>query len=452
MSLGAQILVVDDTQSFRFMVKGYLDDAGYKTTCVAGGAEALAALEQTPFDLVLSDMVMPEMDGLDLLHQIRSRYPQLPFVLVTGHGSVDSAVATMKDGADDYLLKPLNWEELLIVVERLLEHARLRVNYERMVNSEREQYSFQNITSISSVMGGPLAAARQVAASPRTTIAIYGESGVGKEVLARAIHVATGQNLTNFVAVNCAAIPETLLESEMFGHVKGAFTGADRDRGGKCNRAQGGTLFLDEIGDMPLLLQPKLLRLLEERIYEQVGSDRLISADFRVIVATHRSLDQCCDQGSFRRDLYHRLNVFPITIPPLRERREDIPRLTESFLDTFRQHQGKPQPGLSQAALSQLLTYDWPGNVRELRNLLEYASIISNGNLIQPEHLRLQKRDESCDKVLDHGHISLFFNFSPEEFSLDAVNRQVMEWALAQCNNNKSSAARLLKASRKLFY
>ncbi|WP_027389214.1 sigma-54-dependent transcriptional regulator [Chrysiogenes arsenatis] len=452
MNLASRILVVDDTQSFRFIVKAFLDDAGYQATCAAGGAEALAALEQTSFDLVLSDMVMPEMDGLDLLHQIRRRYPLLPFVLITAHGSVDNAVAAMKDGADDYLLKPLNWEELLIVIKRLLTNAKMRANYDRMVNSEREQYSFHTINSVSSVMGEVLAAARQVAASPRTTIAIYGESGVGKEVLARAIHVTSGQNLTNFVAVNCAAIPETLLESELFGHVKGAFTGADREREGKCGRAHGGTLFLDEIGDMPLSLQPKLLRLLEERVYEKVGSDQLLSANFRVIVATHRSLEQCCKQGSFRSDLYHRLNVFPITIPPLRERREDIPHLTDCFLEIFRQHQGKPQLGLSQAALDKLLAYDWPGNIRELRNLLEYAAITSNGDLIQPKHLRLQPSDESCHGELGDGRISFGFNFSPEEFSLAAVNRQVLSWALAQCNNNKSSAARLLKASRKLFY
>lgn len=447
-----RILVVDDTQSFRFMIKGYLDDAGYRTTCVAGGVEALAELEQTPFDLVLSDMVMPEMDGLALLHRIRSRYPLLPFVLITAHGSVDSAVAAMKKGADDYLLKPLNWEELLVVVERLLEHARLRVSYDRMLVSEREQYSFQNITSVSSVMGKTLAVARQVATSSRTTVSIHGESGVGKEVLARAIHVASGQNMTSFVAVNCAAIPETLLESELFGHVKGAFTGADHEREGKCSRARGGTLFLDEIGDMPLSLQPKLLRLLEERVYEQVGSDRQVSADFRVIAATHRNLDECCRQGSFRRDLYHRLNIFPITIPPLRERREDIPQLAESFLDQFRQHQGKPLPGLSKAALDLLMTHDWPGNVRELRNLLEYATIVTNGDLIRPEHLRLQQQTELCHEEPDNDRISLSFNFSCAEFSLDAVNQRLMAWALEKCHNNKSSAARLLKASRKLFY
>jgi len=452
MNPGARILVVDDKQSFRFMIKGYLDDAGYRTTCVGNGIEALAELEQTRFDLILSDMVMPEMDGVALLRQVHSLYPRLPFVLVTAHGSVDSAVAAMKEGVDDYLLKPLNRVELLVVVQRLLEHAKLRVSYDRMMDSERRKFSFQNISSSSPLMGETLAAGQQVAASSRTTVALYGESGVGKEVMARAIHNASGQNMTSFVAVNCAAIPETLLESELFGHVKGAFTGADHEREGKCSRANGGTLFLDEIGDMPLSLQPKLLRLLEERVYEKVGSDRPQPTDFRVIAATHRNLDECCNHGTFRRDLYHRLNIFPITIPPLRDRREDIPQLAELFLSSFRKHQGKQLPGLSKAALDLMMAHDWPGNVRELRNLLEYATIVTSGDLIQPEHLRLQQKPSPCHEGTAGDRITLNFNFCPEEFSLDAVTRQTIAWALDRCKNNKSSAARLLKASRKLFY
>lgn len=452
MNSAARILVVDDKQSFRFIIKRYLDDAGYRTNGAASGAEALVQLEQGCFDLVLSDMVMPEMDGMTLLRQVRSRHPLLPFVLVTAHGTVDSAVAAMKEGADDYLLKPLNREELLVVVERLLEYARLRTNYDRVLDSEREKFSFQNITSTSRVMGKTLSAAKQVVASPRTTVTLQGESGVGKEVLARAIHVGTGQTMASFVAVNCAAIPETLLESELFGHAKGAFTGADREREGKCSRAQGGTLFLDEIGDMPLSLQPKLLRLLEERVYEKVGSDRPAIADFRIIVATHRNLEECCNQGTFRRDLYHRLNIFPITIPPLRERREDIPQLAEHFLNSFRKHLGNQLPGLSRAALDLMLTHNWPGNVRELRNLLEYACIVTNGSLIQPEHLRLQQEPQPFHEDQTNDRICLNFNFSPEEFSLEAVNQQLIAWALDRCNDNKSSAARLLKATRKLFY
>jgi DNA-binding NtrC family response regulator len=257
--------------------------------------------------------------------------------------------------------------------------------------------------------------------------------------------------MSSFVAVNCAAIPETLLESELFGHVKGAFTGADRDREGKCSRAKGGTLFLDEIGDMPLSLQPKLLRLLEERVFEKVGSDSQVSVDFRIIVATHRNLEECCNQGVFRKDLYHRLTVFPITIPPLRDRREDIPLLCDHFLSVFRQHQGKQLPGISQAALDLMMAHDWPGNVRELRNLLEYATIVTNGDLIRPEHLRLPQ-PSACHETPGTDRITLSFDFSPEEFSLDAVNSQLTAWALARCDQNKSSAARLLKASRKLFY
>ncbi|KAB0669057.1 sigma-54-dependent Fis family transcriptional regulator [Oryzomonas sagensis] len=452
MNSGARILVVDDKQSFRFMVRGYLDDAGYRTACAADGAEALAKLEEGRFDLMLSDMVMPGMDGVALLRRVRAVSPDLPFVLVTAHGSVDGAVAAMKEGAGDYLLKPLNREELLVVVERLLENARVRHSYDRMLDFEREKFSFQSMTSHSPVMGRALAAARQVAASPRTTVAIYGESGAGKEVMARAIHVASGQNMASFIAVNCAAIPETLLESELFGHVKGAFTGADREREGKCSRAHGGTLFLDEIGDMPLSLQPKLLRLLEERTYEKVGSDRQINADFRVIVATHRNLEECCGRGTFRQDLFHRLNIFPITIPPLRERREDIPHLAEHYLKKFRQHQGKQLPGLSRMALDLMMTYDWPGNVRELRNQLEYATIVTGGDLIRPEHLRLQEHFQEQTGEASGDRISLNLTFSPAEFSLDAVTRRVIEWALARSNNNKSSAARLLKTSRKLFY
>jgi DNA-binding NtrC family response regulator len=451
MNNAARILVVDDDQCIRILIKGHLTQAGFLTTSVAGGAEALAELEQAHFDLVLSDMVMPDMDGVTLLRRVRERHKQLPFVLVTAHGTVDSAVSAMKEGADDYLLKPLNMEELLLVVGRLLENANVRVNYDRMRDSEREKFSFQNINSSSKSMGVLLTAAEQVAASPHTTVSIFGESGVGKEVLARAIHIASGQNMTSFVAINCAAIPETLLESELFGHVKGAFTGAEREREGKCGRAQGGTLFLDEIGDMPLSLQPKLLRLLEERVYEKVGSDCPMPANFRIIVATHRNLDECCNQDLFRRDLYHRLNIFPITIPPLRDRREDIPQLAEQFLEKFRQHQGKPLPGISKAALDLMINHDWTGNIRELRNRLEYAAIVTNGELIQPEHLRLQQTGAFPEKPASD-RICLNFDFSPEEFSLDAINAKTMAWAMDKCNNNKSSAARLLKASRKLFY
>ena len=451
MSQNGRILVVDDMKSFQFLISRCLEDAGYSTTCVSGGSEALVELERSLFDLVISDLVMPGMDGVALLRQARHLLPRLPFVLVTDYGTVDGAVAAIKEGADDYLLKPLNADELLVVVERLLVHARLRISHDRMLNSEREKFSFQNIISCSPAMREVLTAAQQVAASPKTTVAVYGESGVGKEVMARAIHSASGHGMTSFVAVNCAAIPETLLETELFGHVKGSFTGADREREGKCSRAQGGTLFLDEIGDMPRSLQPKLLRLLEERVYEKVGSDHAVPADFRIIVATHCNLQEGCNRETFRWDLYHRLNIFPLTIPSLRERREDIPQLADHFINIYRQHQGRQLPGLSKAALELMLVYDWPGNVRELRNILEYATIVCKGDLIRPEHLRLQQ-SASCREELTEEGITLCLTFTREEFSLEAIIRQGTDWALQQCDNNKSAAARLLKISRKQFY
>lgn len=445
------VLVVDDQQSFCFMVKGFLDDAGYAAKYATGGAEALEFLGRETVDLVLSDLVMADVDGMALLREVRHRFPDTPFVLATAYGSIDTAVAAMKQGADDYLLKPLHRDELLLTVERNLDSARLRRNHEHLEGYFRERYSFQSIRTVSPVMADVLSAAQRVAAFPRTTIAIYGESGVGKEVVARAIHTASGSSPDAFVPVNCAAIPETLLESELFGHVKGAFTGADREREGKCRRARGGTLFLDEIGDMPLSLQAKLLRVLEDKAFASVGADEQQAADFRVMVATHRDLRTMADQGRFRMDLYYRLNVVPLVIPPLRERKEDVPYLADHFLAEFRRHQGKPLPGLSRAALAALLAHDWPGNVRELRNRLEYAAIMTSGELIQPEHLLIQDIPPLVEATGTET-IALHFEFPAGEFSHDQVIARLKAWALHRCNNNKSAAARLLKTSRKLFY
>ena len=451
MNGSTNILVVDDKQSYRFMVAGYLEEAGYNVVTAADGRDALEKMAHTAIDLIVSDLVMPGVGGVALLKEVRRLYPYIPFVLVTGHGTVDSAVSAMKDGADDYLLKPLNREELLLVVERHLAASVLRINHDRMHEILNSTFSFQNIITTSVLMGTVLAKAQQVASAPRTTVAIYGESGVGKEVLARGIHAASGCSPATFIAINCAAIPETLLESELFGHVKGAFTGADHEREGKCGRARGGTLFLDEIGDMSLSLQAKLLRLVEERVYEKIGSDTPLAADFRVIVATHRNLDENSRQGTFRRDLYYRLNVFPITIPPLRERRDDIPLIVEHFLGIFRQSLGKRLPGLSRSALEYLCLCEWPGNIRELRNRLEYATIVTNGELIQVEHLSAGHISTASAEIPGN-RVSIAFDFAPEEFSFDAVNQRLLDWAMAKSNNNKSAAARLLKTTRKLFY
>ena len=290
-------------------------------------------------------------------------------------------------------------------------------------------------------------AAEMVAASPRTTVAIYGESGVGKEVLARDIHFASGGLPANFVGINCAAVPETLLESELFGHVRGAFTGADRDRDGKFALADGGTMLLDEIGDMPLPLQAKLLRVLEERVYFKIGSDQQLQVGFRVIAATHQNLEALVRQGKFREDLFHRLNIFPIVIPPLRERKEDIPLFVEQFLPIFRYHQGKALPGISRKAMDVIMAYDWPGNIRELRNCLERASILVNGELVRPEHLVIYKNDNTAP----NGGMDFHLKFNDDEFSLETVVDKVLDETLKSCGGNKSLAAQRLKINRKMF-
>ena len=447
----SKILIVEEKTNSCFLLKSYLVDAGYEVICANNGVFALEVLAQGGVDLVLSDLVMPEMDGVALLAAVRQCYPRLPFVLITAHGSVESAVRAMKEGAADYLLKPLIREELLVTVSRCLEGARLRQRCDQMEGVLNQRFSLENIKSGSPAMGVVLNAARKVAIFPGTTVSIFGESGAGKEVLARAIHSASGCSQTSFVSVNCAAIPENLLESELFGHVKGAFTGAESAREGKCARARGGTLFLDEIGDMPLTLQAKILRMLEEKVYEPLGSDIPQEADFRVIVATHHDLNKLSREGRFRTDLFYRLNVFPLHIPPLRERKEDIPALAEHFLEVFRRHQGKSLPGLSRAALDHLMAHDWPGNVRELRNRLEYATIITNGELIQPRHLRLQA-GECATASSSSPMVSLHFEIPADDFSLEMVLDCLRDWALRHSGQNKSAAARLLKTSRKFFY
>jgi transcriptional regulator with PAS, ATPase and Fis domain len=298
--------------------------------------------------------------------------------------------------------------------------------------------------------------ASRMAESPKTTISLTGESGVGKEVLARAIHSASGGMADNFVAVNCAAIPESLLESELFGHVRGSFTGAEREREGKFSLAKGGTVLLDEIGDMPLALQAKLLRVLEERSFEKIGSNAPLQTDFRVIVATHHNLAGQVQAGTFREDLFYRINVVPITIPPLRERKEDIPLLADYFLKLFRKHQGKKLPGVSLKSLELLNAYSWPGNIRELRNVLEYATILVSDELIRPEHLHFRAQQQQLSAIQEGAaidyHVSLPVAGVSLEALLDDFTGKVLEITLKSCNGNKSKAANILKVNRKIFY
>jgi PAS domain S-box-containing protein len=350
-------------------------------------------------------------------------------------------------------LVPFTDDEVLVIVRNVTETRQMRRQLDE--NEELKEYlksvrGFQNIITRSPQMLTIIRRAAKVAEIPGATVTIYGESGTGKELLARAVHSASGAMESRFLGINCAAIPSGLLESELFGHVKGAFTGADRERQGKIDLAQNGTLLLDEIGDMPQELQAKLLRVLQERTYEKVGSNEKIETTARIITTTHRNLLHLVREGNFREDLFHRINAFPITLPPLRERADDIPLLTDYFIKRFRSETGKSVPGISEAAMEALLKYRWPGNIRELKNCIERAVILNENELIKPFHLMLLKNEGEIAE--DKDNISFNMTFETEQFSLDAITDYILQYALKKYDHNKTKAADFLKVDRKIFY
>jgi len=444
------VLVVEDSEVSRRSLEHKLERSGFACRVAEDGVEALAILDGgQDVDLILSDQQMPRMDGLTLLQAVKERHGHIPFILLTGHGSVTDAVYSLKEGADDYIEKPFDPDNLLATIRRSLNIGRMQAENIKLKEHLASQYSFQNIRTCSRVMTDALGLAAKVAKIPSVTVAISGESGTGKEVLARAIHFA-GDGLENrFVAVNCAAIPATLIESELFGHAKGAFTGAEREREGKFSYASGGTLLLDEIGDMPLDMQSKLLRVIEERTFEMVGSNRQCKVECRVIVATHNDLPKLVREGRFRQDLFHRISAFPILLPPLRERREDVPLLVNHFLEQLRAQLGKKVPAVTDEAMAKLRQYDWPGNIRELKNCIERAAILAEEDApIGPEQIFLPREAHTLDTASDEVVIAM----PPSEFTLDNVIGAALKAALARCGNNKTRAAELLKVDRKMFY
>jgi DNA-binding NtrC family response regulator len=454
------ILVVDDQQIILFLLETHLRQAGFNPVTATSGAEALAILGQRTVDLIISDLIMPGMGGLQLMERVREINPGIPIIVITANGSVEGAVEAMRRGAYDYLEKPYNPDDLRMTIQRALDYHHMVQENEQIRGLLRERFSFQSIVTVNPAMKALLGLAAKVVPARQTTVAIFGESGTGKEVLARAIHFA-GKGLPNsFIAVNCAAIPEHLLESELFGHLRGAFTGADRDREGKFSLARGGTLLLDEIGDMPLALQTKLLRVLQERVFEKIGSNDQIPATCRIVVATNRNLKDQVAAGLFREDLFHRINVFPLAIPPLRERREDIPILCEHVFEQLRQHLGKPLTGISDKAMRLMLDYPWPGNVRELRNCLERAAILTEDGVIQPEHIGFGSAPcaassyalPAVEVPADSDSVSYTLTLPASELSLEALTEKILSTTLERCAGNKSKASQLLKIGRKAFY
>jgi two-component system NtrC family response regulator len=380
------LLVVDDEESQRTVLAGFLRKRGFRVTAAATVDEALEAVRHDTVDLVISDVRMPGASGLDLLDGVRRVNPEVGVVLVTAFGSVADAVDAMKRGAADYLTKPIDLDELEIVVARALERRALESENRELRRLVEGRHRLQGLETANPRMAEALSTAARAAAS-RATVLVRGESGTGKELMARALHLASPRARGPFVSVNVGALPETLVESELFGHERGAFTGADRERRGRFELADGGTLLLDEIGDLPVGAQVKLLRVLQEQAFERLGGTRTLHVDVRVIAATHRDLEALVRAGAFREDLYYRLNVVAVHLPALRERREDIPALAAQFLERFAKERGGPPRAFSREAMDALVRHDYPGNVRELENIVQRAVVLSRDTLITTSDL-----------------------------------------------------------------
>ena len=381
------ILLVDDEEKILKTLSRALRDAGHEVVDTTSARQAQRLLNARTFDLLVVDNLMPEMSGLDLIRELVAGTPEgerPQILMMTAHATVESAIEAMKLGALDYLQKPFEIDELLVVVRRALDHQRLRTEYRYLVSERDEQFDHYGIIGRSRGIQDVIARAEMVA-STKSTVLITGETGTGKELVARVIHDRSAQRDMPLIKVNCAAIPETLLESELFGHVRGAFTGATSNKKGKFALADGGTIFLDEIGTMTPTLQAKLLRVLQEREIEPLGSERIETIDVRVIAATNRDLRQMVADARFQEDLFYRLNVIPIEIPPLRDRRDDIPALVEHFVRKHAQRTGRRVEKIDDAVLTGLQQYDWPGNVRELENTIERAVVLSQGSIISPK-------------------------------------------------------------------
>ncbi len=381
-----KILVVDDEPSARSALAELLRAENYEIETAGDGFKALGRMQESTPDLVLTDLNMPGMDGVELLRKVKEDNAGLPVVLMTAFAGVETAVSAMRDGAEDYLTKPLNTDELLIVLARAIDAAKLRREAAELRGRLKERYSFANIVGSSQEMQRVFKSVAQIAPS-RATVLLTGESGTGKELVAAAVHQHSPRAAGPFVKLHCAALAESLLESELFGHERGAYTGADRKREGRFEQAHGGTLFLDEIGEISLSTQVKLLRVLQEREFERVGGSQTVRVDVRVIAATNRDLKEMVAAGTFREDLFYRLNVINLTLPSLRHRPSDVPALAMHFLKRYADENAKSVTTISPDALSQLTSYPWPGNVRELENVIERAVVLAEGDGIGLQHL-----------------------------------------------------------------
>ena len=443
-----RILVVDDDNAHRIMLRTLIGGWGYTVSEANDGAVAIDQVKGQSYDLVLMDVRMVQVSGLEALDQIKTYNPAIPVVIMTAYSSVDTAVKALKAGAHDYLTKPLDFDKLKITIERALEHTRLKKENRQLRESLGRHFDRQNIIGQSPAMIRLLETVAQVAPS-EATVLITGESGSGKELIAGAIHYNSSRKDGPFVKLNCAAITETLLESELFGHEKGAFTGADRRKEGRFYQAHGGSLFLDEVSEMPLVMQVKLLRVLQEREFTRVGGDKTIQVDVRLIAATNKNLSDLIHQGEFREDLYYRLNVVDMELPPLRRRQEDIPLLAQHFLKIFAAKNHKQIKGFTPRAMDLLIRHDWPGNVRELMNAVERTVVLSRSDYLSEREFPMFAGTADKNSVVlgDTAIVEISGNRPLEE-----VEKVTILETLKAAGGNKSETARRLGITRKTLH
>ncbi len=439
------VLVVDDDAAMREMLVSLLEEEGLRALSADGADAALDRVREDEFDAVVSDIKMPGRDGIQLVGELREIRPDTPVILMTAFGSIDSAVSAMRAGAFDYITKPFKREQVLVALERAFEQRALEAENRRLRRAVDQTTSFGDLIGASPAMHEIFALIRKVAGT-RSNILITGESGTGKEVVARTLHFVGARASKPFLPVNCTAIPEGLLESELFGHVRGAFTGAHASKRGLFEEASGGTLFLDEIGDMGLGLQSKLLRVLQDGEIRPVGGNRTVSIDMRIITATNKDLRQELEARRFRQDLFYRLNVIPIHIPPLRERRADIPPLAEAFL---RKHAGGEKRSISPEAMRVLVNCPWEGNARELENLIERALVLSEHRELRPEDLPVVGRNDASASQLEE---SLLKSAVERKLTLREVEDRYIDAILQHTEGNKVRAARILGINRRTLY
>ncbi len=447
MSGAPRVLVVDDERGMRDFLEIFFRREGMDVSTAASVAEARAALEADEYDLVMTDVQMPGGNGLELLRSVKEASPETIVIVVTAFATAETAIEAMKQGAYDYLTKPFKLDEVRLVVNKALEKKLLSVENKRLRSELRTQAKQRVLIGTSAAMQRVYDLMAQVAAT-RTSVLVCGESGTGKELVARGIHDLSDRRDKPFVAVNCGAIPENLLESELFGHVKGAFTGAVSNKPGLFEVAHGGTLFLDEIGDLPQTLQVKLLRALQEKQVRRVGGNTDTAVDVRIITATNRNLHADAQAGRFREDLYYRLNVIQLTLPPLRERMEDVPLLAQHFLEKFAREQARSQCRLSEGALARILAHDFPGNVRELENTIERAVALCRGEVIEPELLPAALLAPRTAPV---GAAQLPASGASLDDLMNAFERDLLQAALAKTGGVKKRAAQLLGITFRSF-